>query len=943
MATGTITTSTGLASGIDIGGTVDKLIALAAKPRDMLQTATDTVKSQQVAINGLAASLYAVKYISDNLGKTALFQERLATSSTPGALAATVTGNPAVGTYEFTPLRISQAQKVLSSGFTSDSQPIGAGTVTVRFGDRVDRSAQLSVINGGQGFVRGRIRIVDGNGNAADIDLSTAQTVDDVLSAINGNPTANVTASAQNGHIHLVDNTGGALNLKVQDIGTGRTATSLGLAGINSSTGAADGQNILGLYSGISLSVLNDGMGVETSPTLPDIKYTLRNGDSGEIDFAPHDNTTSQGTPETTLQQIIDEVSTQSGGKLRLSIAADGASLQLTDTTSGSGSYTLQAEYGSRALHDLGLDANADAGGTVTAPADVVSGQRILGGLKTVALGSLNGGKGFGTLGTVSLTDRSGATGTVDLAGARTLDDVVAAINASTVSIRAQVNRAGNGIELADTSGSQAGMMKVEDGDATTTATRLNILSKPATDVNPSATAVNSGDMHLKVIGENTLFSSLNGGAGVARGQFTITDSQGARGTVDLRSSTVKTVGDAIRAINRLGLSVQAELNTTGDGIVLRDTAGGSGTLATSEVGSGTTAHDLGLRRDAAADADGGQSIDGTMTYTIDIWQDDTLQNVAAQINQLKAGFSAAVVSDASVQPFHLSLTSGRAGKAGAMVVDTSGAGFTVDETAKAQDSLLLLGAQTAEATAALVSSSSNTFSNLVDGLSLQVKQGTGQTVSVSVDSTTTNLSASVKTFVDNYNKFRDSLTTSTKYDTTQNTASVLTGDSTALRFDTDLSGLLSSRFAGAGKFDSLAAMGITFTQDGKLQYDDATLQAAIASDPAAVKDFFTTKDTGFSAKLGAMIERLAGEDNSLVSARTEALDFKVTQNQKRIEEMTASLASQRETLLTQFYNMDLAISKFQTSLKALDSIQWMLNGNLYDYGSNSSSSSSGS
>jgi flagellar hook-associated protein 2 len=847
-----------------------------------------------------------------------------------------VSGNPSIGTYEYTPLRMAQSQKLLSSGFASDSSPLGKGTIKVRFGDRVDRSASLNVTNGGKGFVRGTMRITDANGGTADIDLSTAQTVDDVLSAINNNSGANVTATAVNGHIHLVDNTGGLSGLKVADIGSGKTAASLGLAGINSATGEADGQNILALYNGITLNALNDGMGVEVSPTLSDFKYTLKDGTSGEIDFAKRVGNSSYGNPETTLQQLMDAVNTQSSGKLKLAIAADGNSLSLTDTTTGSSSFTFQSQYGSRALHDLGLDANA-VNGVVTVADNTVSGQRILGGLTTVTLGSLNGGKGLGTLGAITLTDRSGASDTIDLQNAQTLDDIVQTINASTtLQIHAQVNRAGNGIELLDTTGSSTGSMVIADADATNTATKLNI--KTGSGSNPIE-AVNSGDMHLKVVGENTLLSSLRGGAGAAKGKFTITNSKNKRTTVDLTTGNVETIGDVIRAINRQGIGVQAELNATGDGILLRDSGGGGGILTVAESG-GTTAHDLGLTGNSATKVGGEWQIDGSMTYKISIEDKDMLKNVNAQINQMNAGFTSSIISDGSAQPYHLSITSGHSGKVGAMVIDTSGVDFSFEETTNAQDSLVLLGPASAKTTAVLASSATNTYTNLVDGLKLTLKRASGETVNVNVDPSTSSLGASVKVLVDNYNKFRDELSKDTTYDTANNKAATLTGDSTALSYDTQLSMLFSGQFLGAGKFTMLSDVGVTFTQDGHLQYDDAKLQDVVDSDPQAVKDFFTTKDTGFSARLGAVIEQLAGADKSMSSHRLDGLKAKIDDNNKRIDEMNARLDKQKEAMLMQFYNMDLAVGKAQTSLKALDSIAWMAN-NLYGNSSSSSSSSS--
>ena len=99
MALGTIQTGTGLATGMDIAGTVDKLMALNAKPRDNLKTATDTLTTQKTALTTLAALLYAIKVPTTSLGKAGVYQERAAASSLPDVLAATVTGNPAILAY----------------------------------------------------------------------------------------------------------------------------------------------------------------------------------------------------------------------------------------------------------------------------------------------------------------------------------------------------------------------------------------------------------------------------------------------------------------------------------------------------------------------------------------------------------------------------------------------------------------------------------------------------------------------------------------------------------------------------------------------------------------------------------------------------------------------------------------------------------------------------
>ncbi len=230
---GTISASTGLNSGIDIVGTVSKLMAIASKPRDALTSQNTDLTNQQTAVTTLSALLLSVQYITKNLDKMSVYSSQNATSSNSSVLSATVTGTPTAGTYQYTPLQTAQSQQFLSSGFQSATTALGGGSFTFRFGNAVDQGVALSNLDGGKGFTPGKIRITDRSGATAQVDLSYARNIDDVLQAINTAGTINVTATAVDGHIQLTDNTGQtASDLKVQEVGSGTTATSLGLAGI---------------------------------------------------------------------------------------------------------------------------------------------------------------------------------------------------------------------------------------------------------------------------------------------------------------------------------------------------------------------------------------------------------------------------------------------------------------------------------------------------------------------------------------------------------------------------------------------------------------------------------------------------------------------------------------------------------------------------------------
>jgi flagellar hook-associated protein 2 len=929
---GTIQTNVGINSGINISDVVTKLMALASQPKTLLQKRTDAIKSEQSAVTELSSLLLAVQYIGKNLAKSDLYNTKKTTSSDSNSLSATATSDAATGTYSFTPLRKAQSQQLISSAFSSDSEPIGAGSISFRFGSNVQRGVELSALNAGEGVSSGSIRVTDRAGNQAVIDLSSAHTIDDVLGAINGNTTINVTAAAQGGHIRLIDNTDQAVsNLKVQEVGRGQTAASLGLDGIDlggaASNNTADGDNILSLYGGMNLNALHDGNGIRVSTVLPDINYTLRNGDTGQIDLSPIMSGSSTVDKDTTLNDLIQRFNADSNGELKLSISSDGTHLIAADQTTGTHAFSLSANGQSKALADLGLNVSAVGG--------VVTGRQIQGGLKSVMLSSLGGGNGLGALGSIVLTDRSGATDTVNLSSAVTVDDVIQSINEAETGIRAQVNDAKNGIELIDTTGATSGPMIVANDGVTQTATNLKIA------VNGAVDSVNSGDLHLQVVSANTLLSDLNGGGGVGKGTLTIQDTDGNSARVDLRGADITTVGDAINAVNRLSLNVYAEINPTGDGIRLVDTAHGSSTLKVT-AGSGTTAADLHLNRAASsADVEGVSSsvIDGTTTYAVEIGDSDTLTDVKQKINDLGAGATASIFTAGNNQ-YRLTLASGQSGKMGELVLDASKASASFQEITAGQDAILAIGSSGTGGASFLISSSSNKFSGVLPGLDVTMQQASGEPVTVSVSDSDSNVVASVKALVDNYNKFRTRLNDLTAYDSTSDKGSTLTGDATALRLETDLATLMSSQSGGDGNIQSLMQLGITLKDDGTLDFDQDTLKAAYADDPDAVQHFFTQADTGFADKLDALIEQLAGtDDTSLLSSRLSALSDTIQRNNDRMDAMQTMLDAEQTRLYNQYYQMDLAVGKMKSTLSLLDSIQYI--APVYSSSNSSSSSSS--
>ncbi len=173
-------------------------------------------------------------------------------------------------------------------------------------------------------------------------------------------------------------------------------------------------------------------------------------------------------------------------------------------------------------------------------------------------LSDLNGGAGIDTTG-IQITNGL-RNATLDFSGDTTVQDMLNTINGSNTGVLAQINAAGTGIDILNAT--QGTTLSIAENGGTT-----------------------AQDLGIRSYGPTTQLSDLNNGKGirtVTGTDFTITDSNGVKVPVDLTNE--KTVQDVIDTINTdaasAGAGVTASFSTTGNRIVLTDTAGGSKTLS---------------------------------------------------------------------------------------------------------------------------------------------------------------------------------------------------------------------------------------------------------------------------------------------------------------------------------------------------------------------------
>ncbi len=899
--------STGLISGLDIAGLVKALATNQQRAIDRLDARAREFDVKKTAIGALEANLLTLSTSVASLKNKVTFEQQKVTNAGVDQFKVSVRKTAVNGSYVFQSVQQAAAHQSLSRGFAdATEQKVGEGTLTISQGGFLDEPTLLESLNDGSGIRRGKIRITDRSGSSAVISLTEALNIDDVLNEINSNVDISVSARVVDGRFVLEDISGSTnTNLAVVDLNGGSTAANLGIdKSVSSST--LDGDDVYDVTENFSLKQINDGNGITLLTGAADIKINLSDGTNLEVNL---DGVKS-------LKDVLTKINDHADNSDRVSADIVSGRIVLTDNTSGAETLSVEDINNSTVVKHLGLNA-ASTGNTLT-------GNRLSGGLNSVLLRNLRGGQGIETLGEISITDRSGQTATIDLSSAETLTDIIEAINSATedwtgdkLLVKATINDLGNGLVIKDTSGATDSNLLIADVDTGTAIADLGLT------IDDSVTEIDSKSLHQQYVNKATLLSDYApDGSAVEPGLFQITDSNGNVGVINI-TSAVKNIGDVITRINASSsISVRAELNETGDGFVLVDEAGGSGTLAVEEFGQTSTAADLRLLREAYTDESGAQRISSRKATIVDIDDDDTLTEVVTKINKAGSAVKASVFDDgSSFNSKRLSVTASQTGKKSRLVFDDGDLDLNFSTIAEGKNAILRVGAD--PASAFLISSKTNRFDGVVQGIDLDITNVGANAATVDVSANTESIVNNLKNFVSTYNQFLDIGSELTKFNTDSNQRGILQGDSFVLRVTNRLSNTAGSRFGiGNESIQSLSALGIRVGAGGILELNEDRLQDHLRNDFNGVKEFFTQKETGFGDKINATLSSLTDIADGTFANERNSLDSSIKSTNDRIEDLKVLLESKKSRLLNEFIQTESILGSLETQKTALAGIK---------------------
>ena len=357
----------------------------------------------------------------------------------------------------------------------------------------------------------------------------------------------------------------------------------------------------------------------------------------------------------------------------------------------------------------------------------------------------------------------------------------------------------------------------------------------------------------------------------------------------------------------------------------------------------------------------------------ITIPENATVKDIRDAINRSNAGISASLITDGT--GVRLQLTGSATGAKNAFQITATGNGldaFDISATAAtgANGSLRTQVARDAklQINGLDATSASNKVTDMIEGVTLNLKKVDKDPVTVSVESNKDSLKEDVDAFVKAYNKVNSLIADQTKYDPSTKTAGTLQGNATILRIQSQIRSLVRAQ---PGQ-DGLSSAGFELDRNGALSIKDAKLNdllnnpdrlrtlfagqlpgvgarataplpgsntttsspgaQALTSSPAAAATNGMSPATaallsGSSSGLGGVARQLSErlkevlDDSSSLSGTTKALQRSLDASNTRIEQLNQQLARTEERLTQQYSRLDTNISKITSSFSSIASL----------------------
>lgn len=279
---------------------------------------------------------------------------------------------------------------------------------------------------------------------------------------------------------------------------------------------------------------------------------------------------------------------------------------------------------------------------------------------------------------------------------------------------------------------------------------------------------------------------------------------------------------------------------------------------------------------------------------TLNIAANSSLEDIRDEINNNVEGVKSSILFDGS--QYRLTLSSEETGSKGSIssveIVDI----MNTEVSNVGQDASFT-------ANGISITSPTNTIDGAIEGLTMNLNSLGSSSLTIKNDDSL--IKDALTQFVESYNGFKDRMDKLTAFDVDSGSSGSLNGEYTVRSVSNQLSRMISST-SGNERIDMLADLGISITNDGRLEIDENKLDNEIGVNKDNIVSFLTNEDYGFANKMGDMIDKTLNSTGIISNA--------ITSSENRIEDLR-----DRYTRLES--NIEKNIDRYRTQFQQLDSM----------------------
>ena len=295
---------------------------------------------------------------------------------------------------------------------------------------------------------------------------------------------------------------------------------------------------------------------------------------------------------------------------------------------------------------------------------------------------------------------------------------------------------------------------------------------------------------------------------------------------------------------------------------------------------------------------------DAARTFNVDLSGVTTLAELASAINSNadNEGVQATLVR--SGESVNLVLTSKETGSNQAISFDFAGAAaasnLTTTTLSNAQNAKVRLGGESGAGSISL-ENQSNTFDNVIDGVTLTFSKAhaTGESLTLDIAKDQSATKGKVENFVSAYNTLMSTMKSLSATGINGETRGALAGDSSISSIKSLINNTLRKNFDGV----NLINFGVRATSTGTLSLDAATFEKALAADPAGLDKLFTGKGNLIDSMTDSL-KLYTTAAGGVLTERVSSLNERLKSVDKDFEKLQAKYDSAYTRYLKQYTNM---------------------------------------